>query len=84
MPSQQPGIAFDKEEYQTEDELTIDTGYCGDAETSFGGLSPLSKSDSEDNDSEIFFEGNNDIIVFVIRLDKSFRISLLLLLLLRI
>ena len=55
------GIAVDQENYQAENDLTIDTGYFGDVETSSGNLSPQSKSDSDDNSSEISFEGINNI-----------------------
>ncbi|KAM7433100.1 hypothetical protein ABFA07_016615 [Porites harrisoni] len=50
------GIAVDQENYQAENDLTIDTGYFGDVETSSGNLSLQSKSDSDDNSSEISFE----------------------------
>ena len=55
------GIAVDQENYQAENDLTIDTGYFGDVETSSGNLSLQSKSDSDDNSSEISFEGINNI-----------------------
>ena len=55
------GIAVDQENYQAENDLTIDTGYFADVETSSGNLSPQSKSDSDDNSSEISFEGINNI-----------------------
>ena len=45
------GIAVDQENYQDENDLTIDTGYFGDVE----------KSDSDDNRSEISFEGISNI-----------------------
>ena len=51
------GIVVNQENYQAENDLTIDTGYFGDDETSSGNLSPQSKSDSDDNSSEISFEG---------------------------
>ena len=54
-------IAVDQENYQAENDLTIDTGYFGDVETSSGNLSLQSKSDSDDNSSEISFEGINNI-----------------------
>ena len=56
------GIAVDQENCQAENDLTIDTGYFGDDETSSGNLSPQSKSDSDDNSSEISFEGINNNI----------------------
>ena len=55
------GIVVDQENYQAENDLTFDTGYFGDVETSSGNLSPQSKSDSDDNSSEISFEGINNI-----------------------
>ena len=55
------GIAVDQENYQAENDLTIDTGYFGDVETSSGNLSLQSKSDSDDNSSEISFKGINNI-----------------------
>ena len=55
------GIAVDQENYQAENDLTTDTGYFGDVETSSGNLSPQSKSDSDENSSEISFEGINTI-----------------------
>ena len=55
------GIAVDQVNYQAENDLTIDTGYFGDVETSSGNLSLQSKSDSDDNSSEISFEGINNI-----------------------
>ena len=55
------GIVVDRENYQAANDLTIDTGYFGDDETSSGNLSPQSKSDSDDNSSEISFEGINNI-----------------------
>ncbi|CAH3046897.1 unnamed protein product [Porites lobata] len=50
------GIAVDQENYQAESDLTIDTGYFGDVETSSGNLSLQSKSDSDDDNSEISCE----------------------------
>ena len=74
------GIAVDQENYQAENDLTIDTGYFGDVETSSGNLSLQSKSDSDDNSSEISFEGINNInSSYDI---KRYKILLLLLLLL--
>ena len=74
------GIAVDQENYQAENDLTIDTGYFGDVETSSGNLSSQSKSDSDDNSSEISFEGINNInSSYDI---KRYKILLLLLLLL--
>ena len=55
------GIAFDQENYQAEIDLTIDTGYFGDVETSSSNSSPQSKSDSGDNNSEKSSEGINNI-----------------------
>ena len=55
------GVAVDQGNYQAENDLTIDTGYFGDVETSSGNLSLQSKSDSDDNCSEISFEGINNI-----------------------
>ena len=62
------GIAVDQENYQAENDLTIDTGYFGDVETSSGNLSLQSKSDSDDNSSEISFEGINNITPHMIKL----------------
>ena len=59
MSSIETGIAVDQENYQTENDLTIDTGYFGDVETSSSNPSLQSKSDSDDNNSEISSEGNN-------------------------
>ena len=77
------GIAVDQENYQAENDLTIDTGYFGDVETSSGNLSSQSKSDSDDNSSEISFEGINNINSSYDQTDiKRYKILLLLLLLL--
>ena len=77
------GIAVDQENYQAENDLTIDTGYLGDVETSSGNLSLQSKSDSDDNSSEISFEGINYINSSYDQTDiKRYKILLLLLLLL--
>ncbi|KAM7433093.1 hypothetical protein ABFA07_016610 [Porites harrisoni] len=54
------GIVVNQENYQAENDLTIDTGYFGDDETSSGNLSPQSKSDSDDNSSEISFEDSSE------------------------
>ena len=62
------GIAVDQENYQAENDLTIHTGYFGDVETSSGNLSPQSKSDYDDNSSEISFEGINNISLHMIKL----------------
>ena len=51
------GIAVDQDNYQAKSDLTIDTGYFGDIDTSSGNLSLQSKSDSDDDNSEISFEG---------------------------
>ena len=76
------GIAVDQENYQAENDLTIDTGYFGDVETSSGNLSPQSKSDYDDNSSEISFEGINNINSSYYQTDiKRYKILLLLLLL---
>ena len=62
--------------------MTIDTGYFGDVETSSGNLSPQSKSDSDDNSSEVSFEGINNINSSYDQADiKRYKILLLLLLL---
>ena len=75
------GIAVDQENYQAENDLTIDTGYFGDVETSSGNLSLQSKSDSDDNSSEISFEGINNINSSYDQTDiKRYKILLLLLL----
>ena len=74
------GIAVDQENYQAENDLTIDTGYFGDVETSSGNLSPQSKSDYDDNSSEISFEGINNINSSYYQTDiKRYKILLLLL-----
>ena len=74
------GIAVDQENYQAENDLTIDTGYFGDVETSSGNLSPQSKSDYDDNGSEISFEGINNINSSYDQTDiKRYKILLLLL-----
>ena len=74
------GIAVDQENYQAENDLTIDTGYFGDVETSSGNLSPQSKSDYDDNSSEISFEGINNINSSYDQTDiKRYKILLLLL-----
>ena len=76
------GIAVDQENYQAENDLTIDTGYFGDVETSSGNLSPQSKSDYDDNSSEISFEVINNINSSYDQTDiKRYKILLLLLLL---
>ena len=76
------GIAVDQENYQAENDLTIDTVYFGDVETSSGNLSPQSKSDYDDNSSEISFEGINNINSSYDQTDiKRYKILLLLLLL---
>lgn len=59
MSSIETGIAVDQENYQAENDLTIDTGYFGDVETSSSNPSLQWKSDSDDNTSEISSEGNN-------------------------
>lgn len=59
MSSIETGVAFDQENYQAEIDLTIDTGYFGDVETSSSNSSLQSKSDSDDNNSEISSEGIN-------------------------
>ena len=75
------GIAVDQENYQAENDLTIDTGYFGDVETSSGNLSSQSKSDSDDNSSEISFEDINNINSLYDQTDiKRDKILLLLLL----
>ena len=77
------GIAVDQENYQAENDLTVDTGYFGDVETSSGNLSPQSKSDSDDNSSEISFQGINNVNSSYDQTDiKRDKILLLLLLLL--
>ena len=76
------GIAVDQENYQAENDLTVDTGYFGDVETSSGNLSPQSKSDSDDNSSEISFQGINNVNSSYDQTDiKRDKILLLLLLL---
>ena len=76
------GIAVDQENYQAENDLTTDTGYFGDVETSSANLSPQSKSDSDDNSSEMSFEGINNINSSYDQTDiKCDKILLLLLLL---
>ena len=83
MSLMETGIVVDQENYQAENDLTIDTGYFGDDETSSGNLSPQSKSDSDDNSSEISFEGINNINSSYDQTDiKRDKILLLLLLLL--
>ena len=76
------GIVVNEENYQAENDLTIDTGYFGDDETSSGNLSPQSKSDSDDNSSEISFEGisnnNSSYDQTDIKRDKILLLSLLL------
>ena len=76
------GIVVNQENYQAENDLTIDTGYFGDDETSSGNLSPQSKSDSDDNSSEISFEGisnnNSSYDQTDIKRDKILLLSLLL------
>ena len=82
MSLTETGIAVDQENYQAENDLTIDTGYFGDVETSSGNLSPQSKSDYDDNSSEISFEGINNINSSYYQTDiKRYKILLLLLLL---
>jgi len=61
MSSIETGIAVDQENYQAENDLTIDTGYFGDVETSSSNPSLQSKSDSDHNNSEISSEGINNI-----------------------
>ena len=61
MSSIETGIAVDQENYQAENDLTIDTGYFGDVETSSRNPSLQSKSDSDDDNSEISYEGINNI-----------------------
>ena len=82
MSLTETGIAVDQENYQAENDWTIDTGYFGDVETSSGNLSPQSKSDSDENSSEISFEGINNINSSYDQTDiKRDKILLLLLLL---
>ena len=61
MSSIETGIAVDQENHQAENDLTIDTGYFGDVETSSRNPSLQSKSDSDDDNSEISSEGINNI-----------------------
>ena len=61
MSSIETGIAVDQENYQAENDLTIDAGFFGDVETSSSNPSFQSKSDSDDNNSEISSEGINNI-----------------------
>ena len=76
------GVAVDQGNCQAENDLIIDTGYFGDVETSSGNLSPQSKPDSDDNSSEISFEGINNINSSYDQTDiKRNKILLLLLLL---
>lgn len=61
MSSIETGIAVDQENYQAENDLTIDTGYFGDVETSPSNPSFQSKSDSDYNNLKISFQGINNI-----------------------
>ena len=61
MSSIETGIAVDQENHQAENDLTIDTGYFGNVETSSRNPSLQSKSDSDDDNSEISSEGINNI-----------------------
>lgn len=65
------GIAVDQENYQAESDLTIDTGYFGDIDTSSGNLSLQSKSDSDDDNSEISFEGITLLSIMIRLLSNS-------------
>ena len=76
------GVAVDQGNHQAKNDLIIDTGYFGDVETSSGNLSPQSKPDSEDNSSEISFEGINNINSSYDQTDHIKRNKILLLLLL--
>ena len=80
MSSIETGVAVDQENYQAENDLTIDTGYFGDVETSSSNPSFQSKSDSDDNNLEISSEGINNINSPYAQTDiKRYKILLLLL-----